>query len=180
MTRTLLAVALVATVLCAGPIRPAHAAWGPPTTRAAAMSSALLSSAFQVVTGGGVLSADGRQYQIASLLVGGNSYIDLVNTSTVPATLGLKLSLTTILGSSPAIVCSVAWNQTTNACPGTSTTVGITVTIGTTTGAYTTPAPLPVGGHIYMKVVSGGIASGVTFTADTVTAARTATDRSAA
>ncbi|WP_433200385.1 hypothetical protein ACQP00_28680 [Dactylosporangium sp. CS-047395] len=176
----LLAVALVATVMCAGPVRPAHAAWGPPTARAASVASAQLSSAFQLLSGGGAVSTDGKLYQIASLLVGGNSYVDLVNTSTMPAKLALKLSLTTVLGSSPATVCSVAWNTTTGACPGTSTVVGITVTIGTTTGAYTTPAALPVGGHVYLKIVSGGVASGVTFTADTVTAARTATDRSAA
>lgn len=129
------------------------------------MSAARVGSGFQLVAGGGTVSADRSGYSTGGLLVGTTGYVDLVNTSSVPATLSLTLSMGTLVGASPASVCSVAWAPATGTCPGTSTMIGLTLVLGVASGTYTSPAPVPPGGSVHVRVAVGAVAGGVGLTA---------------
>jgi hypothetical protein len=144
---------------------PAAAQWRQAATVSAPLSAAALGNRFQLVSGGGTVSADGSGYWIGGLLVGATGYVDLVNTSTVPATLSLTVSMGTLVGASPASVCSTAWAPATGTCPGTSTMIGLTLVLGVHSGTYTTPAPVPPGGRVHVRVAVGSVVGGVTLTA---------------
>ena len=158
--------ALAALAAVAAPTTAA-ADWRPTATVSAPLSAARLGDGFELVAGGGTVSADRSGYSIGGLLAGGTGYVDLVNTSSVPATLSMTASMGTLVGVSPVSVCSVPWVPTTGTCPGTSSLVGLTLVLGVASGTYTTPAPLPPGGRVHARVAVGAVLGGVGLTAHT-------------
>ena len=156
------------TALLIGPLAapaPAGAHWQPTATVTAPLTAASLGDGFVLVSGGGTVSADRLGYSIGGPLTGATGYVDLVNTSSVPATLSLTVSMGTLVGVSPASVCSVSWVPATGACPGSSALIGLTLVLGVASGTYTTPAPVAPGGRVHVKVAVGAVLGGVTLTA---------------
>jgi hypothetical protein len=144
---------------------PAAAHWRPTAAVTAPLTAASLGDGFVLVAGGGTVSADRLGYSIGGLLAGATGYVDLVNTSSVPATLSLTVSMGMLVGVSPASVCSVSWVPATGACPRSSTLIGLTLVLGVASGTYTPPAPVPPGGSVHVKVAVGAVLGGVTLTA---------------
>ncbi len=165
--RTLAGLAALVTVAAPSVAAPTPAAahWRPTATVSAPLSAARLGDGFDLVAGGGAVSADRSGYSIGGLLAGGTGYVDLVNTSSVPATLSMTVSMGTLVGTSPVSVCSAPWAPTTGACPGTSTLVWLTMVLGVASGTYTTPAPVPPGGRVHTRVAVGAVLGGVGLTA---------------
>ena len=147
---------------------PAAAHWRPTATASAPLSVARLGAGFELVAGGGAVSADRSGYSIGGLLAGGTGYVDLVNTSSVPATLSMTVTMGMLVGVSPVSVCSVPWVPATGTCPGTSTLVGLTLVLGVASGTHTTPAPVPPGGRVHARVAVGAVLGGVGLTANPV------------
>lgn len=141
------------------------AAWTSSTQVSAAVSMARVGSSFSALNTAGTVSSDGLSYRIAGLLTTNTGYVDLVNTSTTPATLSLTVSTGTLVGVTPATVCSQPWNTASGACPGSASVIGLSMVAGSNTGSYSTAAPLPPGGRVHLKVSISGVVNAVTLTA---------------
>lgn len=161
--------ALVAAGSTGASTTPARAAW---QSGAAAVSGSLTmaqwDSRFVPVAGRGQTAADGDTWSITGLATVATGYVDLVNASTVPAQLSLAVSAGTLVGVSPASVCSQPWNTTTGTCPGTETRIGLALVLGTSTGGHSTAALLPVGGRVHLKASVTGVLNTVTLTTTAV------------
>lgn len=170
--------AVVAGLLAGLPTTPAQAAgWTTTVTRSAPLTAATVASSWQKLNAAGTVSTDGTAYSFSGFLTGTvTGYVDLVNTSTVAAKPSLTVAMGSLVGATPAAVCSQAWNTSTGDCPGTTTMVALTVVLGTATGSYTSPDLLPPGGHVFVKVALAGVAATVTLTRGTTTP-RPAADR---
>jgi hypothetical protein len=164
----LLAVLLAGLV---GTATPAQAApWTGSTTRTATVTAATLGSAFTLAAGttSGTVSAGGSQFAVSSVLSTVTGYANLTNTSNVAAAPSLTVTMGNLVGTTPAAVCSQPWDVVAGTCPGTTTTIGLTVLLGNQTGTYTAPAPLPQGGAVYLRVQTNGVAGAITLTTNPV------------
>ncbi|MFQ1004218.1 hypothetical protein [Modestobacter sp. SSW1-42] len=148
----------------AGGASPAAlAGWTGTAQVSANVSMAKTTQSWSNLNTAGTIGSDGV-YIIRGLVVENIGYVDLVNTSTTAATLAATITTATVVGASPAQICSGSWNTTTGFCNGTVTTPGFAAVLGGTTGTYTTPAPVAPGGRISFKVRVLGVASAASFT----------------
>lgn len=153
----------------------ALAGWTGTARASTTLSMATLATTWVARNAAGTIGSDGV-YTIRGLVTENTGYVDLVNTSSTAATLSVTITTATVVGASPAQICSGAWNTTTGACTGTVTTPSFAAVLGGTTGAYRTPAPVAPGGHIAFKVRVLGVSSSASLTPLTP-AARPAADR---
>lgn len=155
----------------------ALAAWTGSVEVSATLSMSKLTQTWSNLNTAGTLGSDGV-YTIRGLVMENVGYIDLVNTSTTAATLAVTITTATVVGASPAQICSVPWTISTGACSGTVTTPNFAAVLGGTTGTYTTPAPVAPGGRVSFKVRAMGVASAASLT-PIAPVFRPATDRTA-
>lgn len=159
-----LVVAAAGVVGMTGGAAPAAlAAWTGTSQASTTLSMAKLAHNWANLNTAGTIGADGV-YTIRGLVMENVGYIDLVNTSTTAATLAVTITTATVVGASPAQICSVPWTISTGACSGTVTTPNFAAVLGGTTGTYTTPAPVAPGGRVSFKVRVMGVASAASLT----------------
>ncbi|WP_299953318.1 hypothetical protein [uncultured Modestobacter sp.] len=157
---------LVVAAMIGGTTTPARAAWqAGASVVSGSLTMAQVGSRFAAVAGRGAVAANGASWSITGLATAATGYVDLVNASTVPARLSLTVTAGTLVGVSPAAVCSQPWNTTTGACPGTATQIGLAMVLGTSTGGHSTEALLPVAGRVHLKASVTGVLNTVTLTA---------------
>jgi len=168
----LAAVAVGVGVLTGGMVTPVQAGWTTSTTAAAGpLTIATVGSTFtKAATAAGTLSADGSTYAYANSTTAG--YLDLVNTSTVPATTSLTITLVGVVGIAPVSFCTVPWTAG-NCTPG-ATTISAATLLSTQSKTYTT-TQIAAKASLYFKVTPG-LGVGVTLTRTAVTP-RAAGDR---
>ena len=141
----------------------ALAAWTGTAQASTTVSMATLTQSWSNLNTAGTIDSNGV-YTIQGLVAENTGYIDLVNTSTTAATLSVTIGTATVVGASPAQICSVPWNMATGACTGTVTTPNFAAVLGGTTGVYKTLAPVPTGGRISFKVTVMGVMSAASLT----------------
>ncbi|SDO36148.1 hypothetical protein SAMN05660199_01803 [Klenkia soli] len=145
---------------------PAVAApWVGTATTSSPVTMARVGSSFQNAVGTGTVSP--TQYALSGLLTTATGYVELANTSTIPATLTLSMSTGNLIGTSPVSVCPVPWNTTTGVCPGVVATVGSAAQPNQAV-TYSTTAPVDANASIYLKVQVTGVLNTVTLTATPV------------
>jgi len=156
-------------VVTGGTVTPVLAGWTASTTATAGpLTMATVSSTFtKAATSAGTLSADGSTYAYANSTTAG--YLDLVNTSTVPATSSLTITLVGVVGIAPVSFCTVPWTSG-NCTPG-ATTISAAALLSTQSKTYTT-TQIAARASLYFKVTPGlGVSVTLTRTAVTPRAA---------
>lgn len=153
----------------------APAAWSTTRSASTTVSTASIARSMVLLRGAGTRSGD--TYTLGGLVAGQAGYLDLVNDSTAAATLTLSYSLGSLVAGNMVRACSQPWTAAgTCPSPATTTTVAGGGALSSATGSYTTPAPLPPGGRLQLRVDAIGVGTLTTVTA-TPALARPGRDR---
>lgn len=142
--------------------------WSASSSRSATVSVATTGSRLQLLSGSGAVTADGAQYSLATVAGSMTGFVELVNTSSVPATVSLTTSMGSLVASTPATVCSQSWVLPAGTCPGTSTVVALTPVLGSQTGTWSSPGLLDPGSAAHLRVQTSGVVGTVTLTTNPV------------
>jgi len=160
------AVAVGVGLLAGGMVTPVQAGWTTRTTATAGpLTMATVSSTMtKAAAAAGTLSADGSAYTHSNSSTPG--YVDLVNSSTVPATVSLTITVVGVVGLGPVSFCTVPWTASGTCTPG-ATTIPASTLLSTQSMTYTTTL-MAANARLYFKVTPG-LGVGVTLTRTAVT-----------
>lgn len=135
--------------------------WTASATQSTTVTAATVGSRLLLVSGSGTVTTDGTQYSLGTVAGSVTGYVNLTNTSTVPATVSAVVATGNLVASTPATVCSVAWTQPAGTCTGTTTALP-------QNGTFSSTGLLAANGAVYLRVQTTGLLGTVTVTMNPV------------